>query len=543
MSMKLARAEQMREIDRVAIDDIGIPGAVLMENAGRQTVCQLCRHFGEVQGKKIAVFAGPGNNGGDGFVVARHLQQLGAQVRVYLLVGTDRIRGDAAIHFRIISNLHIPVTFLLGPDDLHGLVPESFALIVDALFGTGLQRRIEGHFARVIELINSAGCPVVAVDLPSGVDSDRGLICGIAVRADLTVTFGVAKPGHFVFPGREMVGTLAVVDIGIPAQVVSDAGLTCEALDSERAGQLVARRAANSHKGTYGHLLLVAGSMGKTGAAMLSCQGALRAGAGLVSLCAARAFNAIFAAALPEAMTIPVTGSDDGAPSGRDAKLIFAALAGKQAVVVGPGLGTAAETAELVKQLYQQADIPVLVDADGINILAADLPALARASQAVRILTPHPGEMARLTGLTSHAIQQNRLETARQFARQHDVYLVLKGAGTIVAAPDGRLAVNASGNPGMAAGGMGDVLSGIIGGLLAQGLDPWTACCLGVHVHGLAADRLAESGPCGYLAGEVAERVPSVINELLNELNEENYAQCKRYHDQKRHYRHPGPCC
>jgi hydroxyethylthiazole kinase-like uncharacterized protein yjeF len=229
--MKLARAEQMQQIDRTAIDDIGIPGSVLMENAGRQTVYHLCSYFGKVKGKKIAVFAGPGNNGGDGFVVARHLQQLGAEVRVFLLVGADRIKGDAAMHFRIVCNLQIPVSFLLGPEDLQGLEPDCFDLIVDALFGTGLKRQIEGLFARVIEMMNSASCPVVAVDMPSGLDSDTGGICGVAVKADLTVTFGVAKPGHFVFPGREMVGALEVVDIGIPSQVVAEAGLTCELLD------------------------------------------------------------------------------------------------------------------------------------------------------------------------------------------------------------------------------------------------------------------------------------------------------------------------
>jgi hydroxyethylthiazole kinase-like uncharacterized protein yjeF len=534
--MKLARAEQMRQIDRTAIDDIGIPGSVLMENAGRQTVSHLCSYFGKVKGKKIAVFAGPGNNGGDGFVVARHLQQLGAQVRVFLLVGADRIMGDAAVHFRIVCNLHIPVSFLLGPEDLQGLEPDYFDLIVDALFGTGLKRQIEGHFARVIEMMNSASCPVVAVDMPSGLDSDTGGICGVAVKADLTVTFGVAKLGHFVFPGREMVGALEVADIGIPSQVVAEAGLTCELLDRKRAAQFVAHRPINSHKGTYGHMLVLAGSIGKTGAAILCCQGALRAGAGLVSLCAARALNAIFESALYEAMTIPVAGGDDGAPSINDLELILAAMEGKQAAVVGPGLGTADETAELVRRIYQHADISLLVDADAINILAADKNSLSRATAAVRILTPHPGEMARLTGKTSSSIQQNRLEAAREFAQQHNVYLVLKGAGTIVAAPDGTLAVNASGNPGMAAGGMGDVLSGIIGGLLVQGLDPWEACCLGVYVHGLAADRLAEKAPYGYLAGEVAERVPSVINELLNE---DNYALCNRYHDKKCDYRHP----
>jgi NAD(P)H-hydrate epimerase len=513
--MKLARAEQMQRIDAAAINDLGLPGVVLMENAGRETVRRLCRHFGEVGGKTIAVFAGPGNNGGDGFVAARHLQQLGARVTVFLPQSAENIRGDAAVFFRIVVALGIPVRLLLDQDDVERLDLASCALIVDALFGTGLRREITGHLALLVDRINGAECPVVAVDMPSGVDSDSGKILGRAVRAALTVTFAAAKPGHFVFPGRELAGAVEIADIGIPSHLLNEAGLSCELLDRDWAASHLDRRRADSHKGTSGHLLVVAGATGKTGAAILCCRGALRAGAGLVSLGAAASLNGVYAAALPEAMTLPLTGGPGGAAAIDDLDRIVAALRDRQAAVMGPGLGTAPETALLVQRLYQEAETPLVLDADAINVLAADRAALVRTGAAARVLTPHPGEMARLTGGTGRVVQENRLETARRFAAQYNVYLVLKGAGTIVASPDGLLAVNGSGNPGMAAGGMGDVLSGMIGGLLVQGYDPWRACCLGVFLHGRAADLLAAGAPFGYLAGEVADRVPSVINELM----------------------------
>ncbi|MBI5559204.1 MAG: NAD(P)H-hydrate dehydratase [Deltaproteobacteria bacterium] len=513
--MKLANAAQMRRIDQTTISTIGIPGVVLMENAGRETVQRLCHHFGRVQDKKIAVFAGPGNNGGDGFVVARHLRERGADVTVFLLVDALAVKNDAAVNLNIIHHLKIPFRLLLDGEDVKGLSPDGFSLIVDALFGTGLRREITNHFVNVIALINSASCPVVSVDVPSGVDSDTGRVLGAAVKADLTVTFALAKPGHFVYPGRAMTGVLEVVDIGIPARVIDEAGLTCELLDRESAASLVPHRCADSHKGTYGHVLVVAGSLGKTGAAILSGLGALRSGAGLVSLCGGRQLTAIFASALHEAMTIPVAGGPDGAPVLSDYEQIKQAMAGKKSAVLGPGLGLSAQTAQLVQRLYQQADIPLVVDADALTLLASDPGLLQNVSSGVRVLTPHPGEMARLAGSTSRHIQENRLAEARKFAEKHKVYLVLKGAGTIVASPGGRLAVNGSGNPGMAAGGMGDVLSGVIAGLMAQGLEPWEACCLGVFIHGQAADLLSEKMCCGYLAGEVAERVPSVIKDLL----------------------------
>ncbi len=514
--MKLARAEQMRRIDLKTIEDIGIPGIILMENAGRGTVESITGFYGSVNKKKIAVFAGPGNNGGDGFVIARYLDQLGAKVVVFLLVDADKVKGDAAVHFRVIDNLGIPIRYIISEDDCRELQFDCYDLIVDALFGTGLKRSVEGHFFYTIERINKSNSPVIAVDIPSGVDSDTGVICGTAVHADLTVTFGLAKPGHFICPGREKAGTVKVVDIAIPNQIIVEEHFSYELLDKKFADKLIAPRALNVHKGTYGHLLTIAGSTGKTGAAILSCLGALRSGAGLVSLCAPQCLNAIYESALHEAMTVTIKGNNEGAPIIDDLQTITKMLAGKQAVVVGPGIGTAEKTAELVRHIYQHVDIPILCDADALNILAMKENSLKKGVNAARIITPHPGEMARLIGESASFVQKNRLQVAHKFAVTNNVYLVLKGAGSIIADPDGKIAINPSGNPGMAAGGMGDVLSGIIGGLLVQGFSPWQACCLGTYTHGLAADRLASKTPYGYLAGEVAETLPIIIHELLN---------------------------
>lgn len=514
--MKLARAEQMREIDRQTMDAVGIPGVVLMEHAGARIAALIIRDFGPLRGRKIDIFAGPGNNGGDGFVIARHLHEQGAEVTVRLLVPEEKIGGDAASHFRSIRSLGIPVLEPASSPAPETLCLDDRALLVDALFGTGLAREISGYSAAVVQAINRAACPVVAVDMPSGVDSDSGRVLGEAVRADCTITFALAKPGHFVFPGRELVGRLEVIDIGIPQHVIAAADLQCEALENDLLRPFIPIRPTNSHKGTYGHLLLLAGSRGKSGAALLAVLGGLRSGAGLVTLCAASEVTTLCAAAIFEAMTVPLSGGPDAAPIGADADRISAALAGKQALVVGPGLGREEETMELVRRLYREVQVPLVLDADGL-IALADHPGSLAGGGAARILTPHPGEMARLTGSTSREIQNNRLEAAVRLARRCGGYVVLKGAGTIIAAPDGRVAVNSTGNPGMAAGGMGDVLAGLIGGLLAQGLSPWQACCLAVFVHGRAADLLAVEMGAGYLASEVAERLPRVMASLRGE--------------------------
>ena len=504
----------MRSLDRTAIDTFKIPSLELMENAGCGTVEVMLAKYGDPQGKKVAVFAGPGNNGGDGLVIARLLAARMALPTVFLLVPAADLKGDSAVNYTRLLEFPVKIIEVTSNEELPRIpaILKNCWAVVDAIFGNGLTRNVSGIFAAVIDLINQAPGPVIAVDISSGIDSDNGKPLRICVQADVTVTFGLAKIGHVVHPGRDYAGFLNVVDIGIPDKAVTDAGIRLELL-TEEVGAWLPSRNPLDHKGNYGHLLIMAGSTGKTGAALLCGLGALRTGTGLVSLCVPYDLNSIFEANLWEAMTIPLQSAVQGFLSIDDYKVIQDALQNKQAVAIGPGVSTAAETAALISRLYTEVELPMLVDADGLNILASDT-SLLKKSGGPRILTPHPGEMSRLTGRTIQEIQGNRLEITREFAVAHKVHVVLKGADSLVCDPDGNLALNPTGNSGMACGGMGDVLSGIIGGFLAQGLSPWQASCLGVYSHGLAADRLAADVSAGYLASEVAHELPYALEDL-----------------------------
>ena len=512
--MKLCTAAQMRNLEEIAIKQYGIPGIVLMENAGRATVEAMVRRFGNPRDKVCAILVGPGNNGGDGLVIARHLHQLGGRPEVFLLVPGNKIKGDAATNLKIVRKLPIPIHRLCSTKDLAKAEGRFNAanLLVDSIFGTGLAREIGSPYLEVIARINRLACPKIAVDIPSGLHADSGRLLGECVQADLTVTFGLAKTGLVTGQSRRFVGVLETADIGIPPAAVAEAAIRVELLD-QQVGLWLPRRFSTAHKGTYGHLLVVAGSCGKTGAALLCGQGGLRAGTGLVTMAVPRDLNAIFEITLLEAMTVALP-SAAGCLSIDDYQDLLLAANGKQAMVLGPGLGQAPETGELIKKVYREIPLPMVVDADALNILAQE-PAMLRKPAGPRILTPHPGEMARLTGLTMRDIQDARIQKAGKFAMANQVYLVLKGSGTVIAAPDGRIAVNPTGNPGMAAGGMGDVLAGVIGGFLAQGLTPWQAAGLGVYSHGLAGDRLAETTPAGYLASELAAELPVILHELV----------------------------
>ncbi len=519
--MRLATAAEMRDLDNRAINELGIPGMVLMENAGRLTVEALVRHYGDPRDKTIAIFIGPGNNGGDGLVMARHLHQRGCQVRAYFLVPPDKIKDDAAINLKIVSRLDITRKEVFTEDAVDRINLDNSLAVVDALFGTGLKREITGHFAKVIALINQCARPVVSIDIPSGLDSDRGQVLGCAVRADLTVTYGLAKVGQFCHPGTELCGHLEVVDIGIPPRLVNEAEIKATALSPDIGGYLP-RRPPAGHKGTFGHVLGVAGSSGKTGAALLSIKAALRSGPGLVSLCVPKSLNCIFATSLPEAMTIILEETERNILTVEHSKPIQEAAQDKKAVILGPGLGTHPKTIALVRELYRRLQLPMVVDADALNSLAM-IQQMEKAS-GERILTPHPGEMARLTGKATREIQADRVNTARDFAVRHQVYIILKGAGSVIAGPDGRIAINRTGNPGLATGGSGDVLAGLVAGLLAQGLSPWQAACLGVYVHGLAADLLvARLGiESGFLAGELADELPAAMARIKGEFHAES---------------------
>lgn len=527
--MQVATAAQMRELDRRTIEDLGVPGMVLMENAGRGTVDCMRTHLGPMAGRTVAIFVGPGNNGGDGLVIARTILNQGGKPCIFFLLDPGKLRGDAGLNYTIVKKLGLTTHVLEAGTVAHTveavLSGHSLAApvhsLVDSIFGTGLARTVEGIWLETISVINGlrTRCrwPTVAVDIPSGLNSDTGRPLGDAVVADLTVTYGLAKPGHF-HHGGPYTGSLRVVDIGIPASVRQQVGLQGSALDAS-ATRLLHTKPVHAHKGTNGHLLVVAGSAGKTGAAILCARGALASGAGLVTLAVPEGLNPIFETSLPEAMTVPLPQSAT-ALDVADYSRILQLAQGKQAMVIGPGIGMEPGTRELVLKLYADAELPLVIDADGLNLLADRQQGLL-SPPAPRIFTPHPGEMARLLNTTTARVQEDRAQAALWLQHgdeqtDHPLITILKGAGTLVCDHTGRWAINTSGNPGMATGGMGDVLAGLTGGLVAQGYVPWEAACLGVYLHGAAADLVARNRPYGYTAGDVAARIPVAIAESLN---------------------------
>ncbi|MCL4503546.1 MAG: NAD(P)H-hydrate dehydratase [Deltaproteobacteria bacterium] len=509
--MKLVTAAEMRELDRQAIEAVGIPSLVLMENAGRTTYQILRREFPDLDGK-VAVLAGRGNNGGDGFVVARYLAQAGIQVAVFLLGRKDQVKGDAKVNLDILAHQGLEVEEVTEESHLNPLLHQLARadLIVDALLGTGLDKPVQGLLAALIDKLNHLRPPVLAVDMPTGLSADTGEILGVALQAEVTVTYGWPKIGQLMPPGRDVAGRLWQVDISIPPELARE--VKQELPEARELRQLVPARPSGSHKGTFGHLLVLAGSEGKTGAAALASMGALRAGAGLVTLGIAQSLNDILEIKLTEAMTLPLPQAEGVRALGIKAlEPILEFAKGCTALALGPGLGTHSETQELVRRLVRQLDRPMVVDADGVNAIAGD-PSCLKGLTGPRILTPHPGEMARLIGSSPKEVQSRRLEVARETAAKHGAFIVLKGTQTVVAAPDGRLSLNPTGNPALASGGTGDVLTGLIGGLLSQRLSQWDAARLGVYLHGLTADQFAaQYGPRSMVAGDLLELFPEVL--------------------------------
>ena len=492
------------------------------------------RRCGSCADTFAVIFIGPGNNGGDGLVIGRHLHQRGCQPIFFFLVNPNRLKGDARANLKIVHKLNFDC-HLIDQHSLVDTVPsilqqrknmhQSCYAVIDAVFGIGLKRPVESHFAAVINLINSknfrGSSPVIAVDTPSGLDANTGKPLGSCVKADFTATYGLAKPGHFVHGGNPWTGKIEVIDIGIPPEAVRQAAIKTELSTEKTFKQITSDlcRKKNCHKGDHGHLLILAGSAGKTGAAVLAAKGGLRAGSGLVSIFAPRNLNQIYEISLIEQMTIPLAESGDFFKID-DIDLIMEHLSGKEALVIGPGLGVNESTRELVLQLYHRARCPLVLDADAINILALSLQQLDSPGGA-RVFTPHPGELGRLINRSSAVVQENRFESAREGCRlfknaDHDIIMVLKGAGTVVTTNRGNMIINTSGNPGMAAAGMGDVLSGIIGALICQGMSPLDASAAGVYLHGCAGDALYRHSGSGYTAGELADRIPLTLNELRN---------------------------
>jgi len=515
--MYLVTASEMQQMDRQTIESFGIPGRVLMENAGLGATRILSDQFDDIINKKVGVIAGPGNNGGDGFVIARYLAQKGSDVAVYLFAESARVKGDAAANLKLLFPLNVPVVEM--PDEQSFLAHKTGMLHkeiwIDALLGTGLKSDVKGYFKKIIEFINDLSKPVFSVDIPSGLNSDTGQVCGACIRAQVTATFAFAKTGHMLFPGAEHTGYLEIIDIGIPDHIAKSIRPKQHLLTPKRIRLAFKPRIPDAHKGTTGHVLIVSGSAGKTGAAAMTAMSAMRAGAGLVTLAIPESLNPILETQVLEAMTYPLRETENGIIGESSFNKIMDLLLGKKSLAIGPGLGEAAETKKLVHRIIKESPVPIVIDADGLNNIAGSTELLKKA-KAPLILTPHPGEMARLMGSTTGSVQKDRITCAREFAKKFNVHIVLKGAKTIIAHPEGNIFINPTGNPGMASGGMGDVLTGIIAGLVAQGFSPETATHTGVYLHGAAADMLAQKiGPFGYLSTEVMNAIPGQIKLIV----------------------------
>ena len=520
----LASAARMQALDRFTIEHLGVPGEILMENAGRALVDFVLEYAGEglaSRGAEVVFACGPGNNGGDGFVAARHLVQLGVAARVLLLEDPSQLKGEAAAHHEMAVAVGVPMEVARPGDD--PLLRRG--VLVDALFGTGLTRPIRGEAAQLIERINAlADTPevvVIAVDLPSGLDADTGQPLGHAVVADATLTLGVPKIGLTLEPGRSLAGSVAVGRIGIadsvPGELPEEGASAARLWSPSEAGRVLPDRPTVGHKGTFGHLLVVAGSEGMSGAAALAATAALRSGAGLVTLGCPAGLNDVIEAQCSEAMTVPLPETAGRAFAVEGLEAILALASERDGVAMGPGVGRRPETAELLRGLAERVDKPLIIDADGLAAFESSLELLKDRS-APTVLTPHPGEAARLLASGADEVNRDRVGAARELAVLSGAVVLLKGAATVAASPDGRVVINPTGGPNLATGGSGDVLTGLVGALVVQGSAGLEAAAVAAYVHGWAGDRIAaRRGDGGLLAGELAEELPAAMQELRDE--------------------------
>ncbi|WHZ24124.1 MAG: NAD(P)H-hydrate epimerase/ ADP-dependent (S)-NAD(P)H-hydrate dehydratase [Nitrospira sp.] len=509
----IVTGDQMRTLDRRTITEARVPSLTLMERAGAGVVAHLEQRYGPLAGKSFAVVCGKGNNGGDGFVIGRLLRREKARVQVLLLSSPTGLSRDARTMYQRFQRA-AGQSAVIRPTDAEGLRRRLAAsdVIVDAMLGTGLSTAVTGLYRDAIEAINATVRPTVAVDLPSGLHADTGAVLGAAVQADLTVTFGLPKVGLYTGFGIDCAGTVRLVDIGIPAAFIEAIDRRLLLLTGAAAHATLPRRRPCSHKGTYGHVGIIAGSVGKTGAAAMAALAALRVGTGLVTVAVPSSVNDVLEVKLLEAMTFPMpeTKARTFARSGLDRLLAF--TGSRDAVAIGPGLTTHPETVDLVQEFVKCIDRPCVLDADALNALAGKASLLTECKRPP-IITPHPGEMARLEAdATTQSVNQDRIGTATRFARERGVFVILKGARTVIARPDGLAAVCPTGNPGMATAGTGDVLTGMVGGLLAQGLSQWDAACAATYFHGLAGDLAANRlGQIGMIARDLIQHIPYAL--------------------------------
>lgn len=510
--------DQMRALDHRTIEEAKIPGVSLMERAGTGVVAHLLQYYGPLKGKHVVVFCGKGNNGGDGFVVARLIQAKGALVQVILLTPYQELSKDAKTMYRRFKKKAKPSQILLRPhpEKLQAVTLNAH-LVIDALLGTGLSSSVRAPYIAPIESMNASHAYTVAVDIPSGLDGKTGAILGTAVKADLTVTLGCQKVGLYVGDAIDQVGHIELVDIGIPHTFVNEMHPHTQLLTQQCIRSLIPLRSASSHKGTFGHVGIIAGSPGKAGAPALTALGALRSGTGLVTAATPATILPIVESKLLEVMTLALPETPEHLIGMEAGPVLIQFCQNKSALAFGPGMGVSSSTTNLLSHLLPQTEAPCVLDADALNNLASNLEVFST-MKSPPILTPHPGEMARL--LKTHSpktINEDRISVATTFATQHRVILVLKGANTIIANPQGQIAICPTGNPGMASAGMGDVLTGMLAGLLAQGLPAWDAARVGVYVHGLAGDLAALStGETSLIASDLISAIPKALSKTLS---------------------------
>jgi NAD(P)H-hydrate epimerase len=540
--LKVVTAEEMQQIDRVTIDRYGIAGAILMERAGLAVVSKINEiYFQDTDNPvgaihelplqkrvnlKIIIFCGGGNNGGDGLVAARILHNHGRDVEVYLAVTPKDLKGDAKINYNAAKKFGVRI-FPIQRFLTNSLPLRAYpCLIIDALLGTGLNKDVRMPLSDVINKINELSLPVISIDIPSGISSDTGQIMGCAVKAKITVTFGLPKRGHYLYPGAEYSGDLYIEEIGFPRKLTTSEKIKVNLPQKEDIVSLLPERPKYSHKGTYGHVLLIAGSKGKTGAALMAAKACLRTGAGLVTIGVPESLVSSFQSRVTEEMLLPLADKGNGTLSVKSADAILGFLK-KQANVlaIGPGLSADGEISELVCRLITNSNVPIVIDADGLNAIAGRTGVL-RKCKAPIILTPHVGEMASLlqrsavSGQQSDKerrtiIEKDRIGTALSFSKKTGTYLVLKGVPTVIASPDGSAFINSTGNPGMATAGTGDVLTGMIASFLAQRISPQNASILGVYLHGLAGDIAAQKrGERSLVASDLINAITEVFRSV-----------------------------
>jgi len=523
--MKLVTSSQMRNIDKKTIEGIGIPGLELMEKAGQGVALAAKEMLGEVKNKKVAIFCGRGNNGGDGFVVGKYLSEWGADIQFYLTAEREEVSGDAKTNLKKTEKMGLPITEVLRKEEIPSKIEAD--LIVDALFGTGFSGEITGFMKDIVEAINSSKIRVISVDIPSGLHADTGQFTGACIKAERTVTMALPKIGHLFFPGKEMSGKVSVVDIGVPEHAVEEENINLNLITEEEVKEMLPKRPGDTYKGTCGRVVLIAGSTGLTGAASLASLSSLRAGAGMAILGIPQSLNPILEIKLTEVMTKPLPDvRKKGALALRGLGEIKELLKWGDCCALGPGLGQHFETIELVRRLVSKINMPTVIDADGLNAIAKDV-SILKECQAPLILTPHIGELSRLNGVPIGEISKDRIKYASDFAKEYNCVLVFKGAPTIISEPSGQTYVNPTGNAGMATAGSGDVLTGIIVGLLAQmlllrkGEDVrkilLDSACAGVYIHGLSGDLAKEEkGEMGMIAGDMMEKIPQVLLKIVN---------------------------